>query len=101
MFKVIKCVVIVSNIGKSAYKKICAVKQRWTDGHRKQAVADGIMVAANIGCTAIMLYDPWILMRPFLIIVPYAISYIPAVGGFNSVMVIKTVLIYGLEFALV
>jgi hypothetical protein len=98
MFKVIKCAVIVSNIGKSAYKKICAVKKRWTDGYRKTAVMDGALVVANIGCTAIMLYDPWILIRPFLMLVPYAIGYIPAIGSLDSVNIIKTVLIYGLEF---
>ncbi len=95
MLKVIRCAVIVGNIGKSAYNKFCAVKKRWTDGYRKTAVADCVLVIANVSCTAIMLYDPWILMRPLLMIVPYAVQYVPFIG---TVSVAKTIVIYGLEF---
>ena len=98
MFKVVKCVVIVGNIGKNAYKKLVAVKQRWTDGYHKSAVADGVLVVANVTCTAIMLYDPWILVRPLMIIVPYALTYMPSIGPVGPIPLIKTVLIYGLEF---
>ncbi len=95
MLKVIRCAVIVGNIGRSAYNKFRAVKKRWTDGYKKTAILDGAIVAANVSCTAIMLYDPWILMRPLLMLVPIAVQYVPFMG---TVGITKTIIIYGLEF---
>jgi hypothetical protein len=95
MLKVIRCVVIVGNIGKSAYNKFHDVKKRWTAGYKKTAILDGAIVAAHVSCTAIVLYDPWILMRPLLMLVPIAVQYVPFVG---TISIVKTIVIYGLEF---
>jgi hypothetical protein len=95
MLKVVKCVMIISNISKSAFGKLNRVKDLWRKGNKSAAAADGIVAITHITCTAVMLYDPWVLFRPMLIIVPYAIRYIPFI---SNIAVLKTVIIYGLEF---
>jgi hypothetical protein len=95
MFKIVRCVTIVTNIGKSAYKKLYAAKQRWVAGQRMHAVADGATTLVSVGCTAIVLYDPYILFRPLLMIVPYAVQWIPIIGT-NPLL--HTIIVYGMEF---
>jgi hypothetical protein len=95
MFKTIKCIAIAFNIGKSTYDKFCNIKKRWKQGYRKSAVAECVITIAKTSCTSIVLYDPWILTRPLLMLVPIAVQYIPFVG---TLVIVKTIIIYGIEF---
>lgn len=94
-FKSIRCVVVVCSIGSNMLNKLSNIHNQWKTGHKKHAVFNTGTLVVRSGIGAIMLYNPWILINPILVILPIALDYVPLVG---AVPIVKMLIVYGLDF---